>query len=280
EYSLPVASAQVKSVLLLAGLYAEGPTTLHVPGPARDHTERLLAAMGCTLRMPAGAPGLRDVQHLQILPTEELAPLQMEVPGDFSSAAFLAVAAALVAGSEVTVTGVGLNPTRSGLLKVLQAMEAKVISGATHLTSGEPVGDLTIQSSHLRGVEIGGEVVVRMIDELPILAVAATQAEGETVVCDAAELRVKETDRITTTVEQLRRMGADIKAQPDGFAVRGPTPLVGTRVDSHGDHRLAMALAIAGLVARGETVVDGVDCIADSFPGFVATMARLGAELR
>jgi 3-phosphoshikimate 1-carboxyvinyltransferase len=280
EYSLPVASAQVKTALLLAGLYAEGPTTLHVPGPARDHTERLLAAMGGELRMPAGPPGLRDVQHLQILPAEALAPLQIEVPGDFSSAAFLAVGAALVPGSEVTVAGVGLNPTRSGLLKVLQAMEGQVTLSAKHLNSGEPVAHLTIHSSHLRGVEIDGEVVVRMIDEFPILAVAATQAEGETVVQDAAELRVKETDRITTAVEQLRRMGADIEARPDGFAVRGPTPLVGTRVDSYGDHRLAMALAIAGLVARGETVIDDVDCIADSFPGFAETLVRLGADLR
>jgi 3-phosphoshikimate 1-carboxyvinyltransferase len=280
DYELPVASAQVKSALLLAGLYADSPTTLHVPGPARDHTERLLGAMGCELQATAGEPGLGDGQHLEIRPAARLEPLQLDVPGDFSSAAFLAVAAALVPGSEVTITGVGLNPTRIGLLDALWAMGGRATLSGEHLAGGEPVADLTMQSSHLGGVEIGGETVVRMIDEFPILAVAATQAEGETLVRDAAELRVKETDRIATAVEELQRMGASIEAQPDGFAVSGPTPLRGTRVHSHGDHRLAMALSVAGLIARGETVVEDVGCIADSFPGFAGTLVRLGADLR
>jgi 3-phosphoshikimate 1-carboxyvinyltransferase len=282
DYSLPVASAQVKSALLLAGLYAEGPTTLHVPGPARDHTERLLGAMGCDVRyqIPGTGDPVPDTQSLELHPPARLAPLDLTIPGDFSSAAFLAVAAALVPGSEVTVTGVGLNPTRSGLLDVLRAVGARLSLTGQHLASGEPVADLTITTSQLRGTEIGGPTVVRMIDEFPMLAVAATQAEGQTVVRDAAELRVKETNRIATTVQQLRRLGAEIEAQADGFVVHGPTPLRGARVHSHGDHRLAMALAVAGLIAQGETVVDDVDCIADSFPGFVESLIRLGADLQ
>jgi 3-phosphoshikimate 1-carboxyvinyltransferase len=282
EYSLPVASAQVKSALLLAGLYADSPTTLHVPGPARDHTERLLAAMGCDIeyQVPATRYPVPDTQSLELHPAARLAPLDLTIPGDFSSAAFLAVASALVPGSEVTITGVGLNPTRSGLLDVLQSMGARATLSGEHLAGGEPVADLTIHASPLRGVEVGGTTVVRMIDEFPILAVAATQAEGETVVREAAELRFKETDRIATAVEQLRRLGAGITAQADGFVVHGPTPLTGARVHSHGDHRLAMALAVAGLVAQGETIVEDVDCIDDSFPGFVAALAQLGADLR
>ena len=282
EYSLPVASAQVKSALLLAGLYAAGPMTLHVPGPARDHTERLLAAMGCDVgyQVPDARYPLPDTQSLELQPPARLAPLDLTIPGDFSSAAFLAVAASLVPGSEMTVTGVGINPTRSGLLDVLRSMGARLSLDGEHQAGGEPVADLAVQHAHLRGMEIGGPTVVRMIDEFPILAVAATQAEGETLVRDAAELRVKETNRIATAVEQLRRLGAGIEAQADGFVVRGPTLLTGARVHSRGDHRLAMALVVAGLIAQGETVIDDVDCIADSFPGFVETLLKLGANLR
>lgn len=271
DYTLPVASAQVKSALLLAGLYADGPTTLHVPGPARDHTERLLLAMGAHLE--AGDWGVR------ISPGRPLQPVDVTVPGDFSSAAFLLVPALLVPGSECTIKGVGVNPTRTGLLDVLQAMGAGVTVQDERTVGGEPVADLTVRSSELRGVEVGGDLVVRMIDEFPVLAVAATQAHGETIVRDAAELRVKETDRIATTVEELRRLGAEIEPRPDGFATFGPTPLAGNTVHSHGDHRLAMALAVAGLIARGETVVQDVACIADSFPGFEATLAHLGGQV-
>jgi len=270
EHALAVASAQVKSALLLAGLYADGPTTIREPGPARDHTERMLIAMGSELRMTNG--------EWRLVPGERLQALDMTVPGDFSSAAFLIVAATLVPGSEITIEGVGVNPTRTGLLDVLQAMGADLTLHNERIVSGEPVADLTVRASALRGVEVSGDTVVRMIDEFPVLAVAATQAQGETVVRDAAELRVKETDRITTIVAGLRALGARIESLPDGFIIEGPAPLGGAAVDSHGDHRLAMALAVAGLVATGETFVQDAGCIADSFPGFEATLAHLRGE--
>jgi len=273
DYALPVASAQLKSALLLAGLYADGPTTLREPGPARDHTERMLKAMGGDLTVSDG--------WLHLVPGNPLQAIDVTVPGDFSSAAFLIVAAAIVPGSEITIAGVGINPTRTGLLDVLQAMGARVQLVKERTVGGEPVADIEVRSSELRGISIGGGLVVRAIDELPVLAVAATQARGETVLRDAAELRVKETDRITTTVQELQRLGADIKARPDGFVVRGPTPLhsptEGQAVRSHGDHRLAMALVVAGLAAAGESSVQGTACIADSFPGFADILGELGA---
>jgi 3-phosphoshikimate 1-carboxyvinyltransferase len=281
DYALPVASAQVKSALLLASLYASGPTTVREPGPARDHTERMLLAMGAQLDV-AGVEGDRPgpATAVRIVPGGSLRPLDLTVPGDFSSAAFLIVAATLVPGSEVTLEGVGVNPTRTGLLDILQAMGAHVALENERAAGGEPVADVVVRASELRGTEVSGPVVVRMIDEFPVLAVAATQARGETLVRDAAELRVKETDRIATTVQELRRLGADIDPRPDGFVVHGPTLLRGAPVDCHGDHRLAMALAVAGLVAAGETVVHDADSIGDSFPGFETSLARLGAHLR
>jgi 3-phosphoshikimate 1-carboxyvinyltransferase len=185
------------------------------------------------------------------------------------------VAATLVTGSEITVAGVGVNPTRTGLLDVLEAMGARITWENQRLQGNEPVADLRAGAAYLRGVEVRGEIVVRMIDEFPVLAVAATQAHGTTVVRDAAELRVKETDRIATVVTELRKMGAQIEPRHDGFAVTGPTSLHGSTVHSHGDHRLAMALTVAGLVAAGETIVKGADCIADSFPGFESLLAAL-----
>lgn len=269
DYTLPVASAQVKSALLLAGLYASGHTVLHVPGPARDHTERMLAAQGASVQT--------EGNRVQVSPTEFLESLALVVPGDLSSAAFLAVAALIVPGSEIRLEGVGVNSTRTGLLDVLQVMGGNVTLEDRRSIGGEPVADLVVQASELCAAEIGGETVVRMIDEFPVLAVAATQAHGETVVRDAAELRVKETDRIATTATELCRLGAKIEVQRDGFVVHGPTPLAGNVVYSHGDHRLAMALAVAGLIASGETVVHDVECIADSYPGFVAALERIRA---
>jgi 3-phosphoshikimate 1-carboxyvinyltransferase len=271
DYTLPVASAQVKSALLLAGLYAGGPTKLRVPGPARDHTERMLLAMGA--KVQAGEWGVA------IEPGETLKAIDVAVPGDFSSAAFLLVAASLVPGSEITVEEVGVNPTRIGLLDVLQAMGVQMVTHDEQMVGGEPIASLTVRTSDLRAVEVGGDTVVRMIDEFPILAVAATQAQGETIVRGAAELRVKETDRIATTVQELCRMGAKIEPHPGGFVVHGPTPLTGTAVHSHGDHRLAMALVVAGLIATGETMVRDVACVADSFPGFDAAVASLGGMI-
>ena len=202
------------------------------------------------------------------------------MPGDFSSAAYLCVAALLVPGSEVVIENVGTNRTRTGLLDLLREMGADIAEENAHLEGGEPVADLLVRHSSLKGISIGGEVVPRAIDEFPILALAATQATGETHVRDARELRVKETDRIGTTVTALRALGAEIAPTPDGFDIIGPTPLVGTLVDSHDDHRLGMTIAVAGLVANGETIVLGAERIADSYPGFAGTMASLGAEVR
>jgi 3-phosphoshikimate 1-carboxyvinyltransferase len=272
DHALGVASAQVKSALLLAGLYADGPTTVHQPGPARDHTERMLAAMGADVQVAELAVTLNR--------SPSLSPLSIRVPGDISSAAFLFVAAAMAPGSEVVVEGVGVNPTRTGLLDVLRKMGVNVIIENLREEGNEPVADVTVHTSELRGVEVSGHTVVRMIDEFPAFAVAATQAVGTTVVRDAAELRVKETDRIAAIVAGLRALGASIDPLPDGFRVEGPTPLHGAVVDSLGDHRLAMALAVAGLVAEGEVVVERAECIADSFPGFVESIQGLGARVQ
>ena len=234
---MPVASGQVKSALLLAGLFADSPTTVTQPGPARDHTERMLGAMGAKITKDDEAGNC-----LTIYPERRLDPLDITVPGDPSSAAFLLVAGLIVPGSELTITGVNLNPTRIGLLDVLQEMGADFAISNQSAQAGEPVGDIQVKSSALAGVEIGGETVVRMIDEFPILMVAATQAEGETVVRDARELRVKETDRIAVMAAELRKLGAVIDERDDGFRIVGPQKLSGGRVDGHDDHRIAMSL--------------------------------------
>jgi len=290
HYPLPVASAQVKSAILLAGLFAEGETVVVEPGPARDHTERMLRAFG--IQVASDGPTIRLAGGQALRATGGAG---LDVPGDISSAAFLLVAGALVPGSEVRVRGVGVNPTRTGLLDLLTAMgaelevvESGVAAGgrpwaapADHPSSlvGEPAADLLVRHSSLRGVEVAGELVVRAIDEFPILAVAATQAEGTTTIREAAELRVKESDRIATVATELTRLGAQVEELPDGLVIHGPTPLVGAAVNSHRDHRLAMALAVAGLVAQGETVVQQAEVINDSFPGFVETMQALGASI-
>lgn len=271
RYRLPVASAQVKSAVLLAGLHAEGPTTVVEPGPARDHTERMLRAMGAQIEVNDG--------EVMVSPGASLAPLDVTIPGDISSAAFLLVAGRLAGSGPVTVCGVGTNPTRTGLLDILSAMGAEV--GLSHVReeAGEPVADLTITPGVLHGAEIGGDVIVRAIDEFPALMVAATQAEGETLVRDAAELRVKETDRIAVLAGELAKMGAVIEERPDGFRIIGPQHLHGATVDGHDDHRIAMALATAGLVAEGETIVRDAGCMSDSFPGFADVLVGLGADV-
>ena len=269
-HTLAVASAQVKSALLLAGLYAAAPTTIRQSGPSRDHTERMLATMGTTIETV-------DLT-LTLHPSSPLAPLAINMPGDISSASFLLVAAALVPGSEVTIERVGVNPTRTGLLEALQEMGAQIAIEERAGEGSEPVADVTVRASKLRGVEVSGDRVVRMIDEFPVLAVAATQAHGMTIVRDAAELRVKESDRIAAVVTQLRALGARIEERSDGFVVEGPTRLRSSTVDSHGDHRLAMALAVAGLIAHGEVVIERTECISDSFPGFGELMRKIGAN--
>ena len=272
EYTMPVASAQVKSCLLLAGLYAHGLTLVIEPGPARDHTERMLAAMGA----PVAVYGNKVSSER---PQAPLKALDLTVPGDMSSAAFLLVAGAITPGSHITINGVGVNPTRTGIVEALLEMGASITFTNAREEGGEPGADLVVTTSALRGTTFGGEQIVTMIDELPILAVAATQAEGRTIVRDAHELRVKETDRIATTVGELRKLGARIEPPPDGFIIDGPTPLIGAPVESHDDHRLAMAMAVAGLVARGQTVVHGAEVTGDSFPGFEVTLQALGADL-
>jgi 3-phosphoshikimate 1-carboxyvinyltransferase len=270
-YEMPVASAQVKSCLLLAGLFAEGPTTVIEPGPARDHTERLLGSMGAAITVTEG--------RITLTPGQPLRPLHLTIPGDISSAAFVLVAGLLGASGEVRIDGVGVNPTRSGILDILAEMGAEIEQVEPREEAGEPVADLIVRQTALVGAEIDGPVVIRAIDEFPALMVAATQAAGETVVRDAAELRVKETDRIAVMAGELRKMGTVIHEQPDGFRVVGPQRLQGAVVDGHDDHRVAMALAVAGLVAAGETVVEDAGCIADSFPGFDQVLRALGADM-
>ncbi len=268
DYALPVASAQVKSCILLAGLYAEGGTTVVEPGPSRDHTERMLRARGIAVE----SQGLRH--HLEG-PADQLIPLDVTVPGDFSSAAYFLVGALVCPDSSVLLRGVGVNPTRTGLLDVLAEMGATIEQVNPRQEGGEPVADLLVRTQTLSGIEISGETVPRMIDEFPILALAATQARGTTRIRDAAELRVKETDRIATIVESLRMLGARIEARPDGFDIEGPTPLRGAPVDSRGDHRLAMTLSIARLIARGDVSIRGAEATGDSFPGFAASLESL-----
>ncbi len=267
EHRQEVASAQVKSALLLAGLTAEGSTLVHEPGPSRDHTERMLAAMGADVRV--------DGRTIAVSPAGRLAPIDLSVPGDASSAAYWLVAATLLPGSRLTLAGVGINPTRTGLIDVLRAMGASIEAENERIEAGEPMADLVVEARALRGTAVEGEAVVRMIDEFPVLAVAATQAHGTTVVRDAGELRVKESDRIASTVDSLRRLGARIEGRLDGFAVDGPTRLCGGGVDARGDHRLVMALAVAGWIADGPVTIDGAERAEDSYPGFFAEGERL-----
>lgn len=270
DYTLPVASAQVKSALLLAGLFADSPTTVREPSLSRDHTERLLKALGVGFR-------ISDFAFRICPPSTFHLPSSISIPNDFSSAAFFIMATLLVPNSEIYIERVGINPTRAGLLDALARMGAQVKIENEHEESGEPVADLVVcASDELRATEISGEMVPRMIDEFPIFAVAATQARGETVVRDAQELRVKESDRIATLAQELWRMGAQIEERADGFIVAGPTSLRGARVSAHNDHRLAMSLAVAGLIARGETVIEGWECVADSFPNFDEQLRGLG----
>lgn len=271
-YSMPVASAQVKSAVLLAGLLASGPTAVIEPGPARDHTERMLRAMGVDVETAEGC-------CVTLIPPERLRPLDLRVPGDFSSAAFVLIAALLAGSAEVTIEGVGVNPTRTGLLDILRAMGADIRVINERDEAGEPVADLVARRADLRGTVIEGEWIVRAIDEFPALMIAALRAEGVTEVRGASELRVKETDRIAVMAAELRKLGAVIHEQPDGFIITGPQCLSGAVVDGHDDHRVAMALVLAGLVADGPTIVTDARCIEDSFPGFVETLQSLGADV-
>lgn len=267
DYTLPVASAQVKSAVLLAGLNAAGTTVTREPAPTRDHTERMLRAMGADARTTGPVTILT--------PPDRLTGITLTAPADFSSAAFFLAAACLHPDADLDLHDVGVNPTRTGFLDALRAMGASVDASAEREEGGEPLAALRARSAALHGIEIAGDLTARMIDELPIFAVVATQASGTTVVRDAQELRVKESNRLEGLVAQLRRLGARIEATADGFIIEGPTPLTGADVDGLDDHRMAMSLAVAALVAHGETRLHGAECVRKTYPGFFDDLARL-----
>ena len=269
-FDMPMASAQVKSAVLIAGLFADGRTTVVQPAESRDHTERMLRWMG----------GDIDVDGLSVsVRRSALESRDVPVPGDISSAAFWIVAGCVHPDARIRVTNVGFNPTRAGVVRVLEAMGAKVRLENVREGAWEPIVDVVAETSSLRSVEIGGDVVPTVIDELPILALAACMAEGTTVISDAAELRVKESDRIRATVEGLSGLGADIEERPDGMVIHGTGGLKGAAATSHGDHRIAMTLGVAGLAAAGETVVDGAEAAAISYPDFWDTLSSVaGAD--
>jgi 3-phosphoshikimate 1-carboxyvinyltransferase len=264
EYLLPVPSAQVKSAVLLAGLLTRGTTTVIQPVPTRDHTERMLEYFG--------VPVARDGDRISV--TGGMLPRSRDftVPGDVSSAAFWLVAAAARPGSRLTLPGTGLNPSRTGILAVLRRMGADIETFPAETGKGEPSGDIIITGANLHGTVIAGEEVPNVIDELPVLAVAGALASGTTFIRDAAELRVKESDRLAVVAHHLLAMGADVTENPDGLEIRGGRPLHGARLASHGDHRIAMAFAVAGLFAEGDTVIEDAACVETSYPGFAAQL--------
>ena len=279
DYALPMSSAQVKSAILLAALGAEGVTRLTEPGPSRDHTERLLAAMGAPLRVDGRAVTLDPSGWDRRLGIDAIT-----VPGDPSSSAFL-VAAAVVARGAVVVGDVCVNPTRTGFLDALAAMGAPVTVADADVRGGEPVADLVVEhpraGAELRATELAGDLTVRAIDEVPVLAAVAARARGVTVVRDAEELKVKESDRIATTAAMLRAFGVEVEVRDDGLAIEGcpDRPLRAARVDAAGDHRIAMAAAVAALAADGPTRIDDCDNVATSYPGFVDALRALGARI-
>jgi 3-phosphoshikimate 1-carboxyvinyltransferase len=260
-----VASAQVKTAVLLAGLAADGPTSVSEPGSSRDHTERMLEAAGVKVTRTDGV--------VEVMGGSRPAALDMVVPGDLSSAMFLVVAAAIVPGSDLEITRIGLNPTRTGALDALRSMGADIEWTVTEESGGEPIGDVHVRSSELVGSVISGDVVPGLIDEVPILAVAATHATGTTEISGAAELRVKESDRIATVAAGLRALGAQVEDLPDGLRITGPAKLTGGEIGSHGDHRVAMSFAIAALVARDNVRVKGWSSVNTSFPEFLDVLA-------
>ena len=267
EYRSPVASAQVKSAILLAGLQAEGTTIFTEPHPSRDHTERMLQTFGAEV--------VTDKTTVSIMGSQSLKAADVRIPADISSAAFFAVAAAITPGSNVTLLDVGLNPTRSGIIDVLKKMGASITIANQRMFNHEPVADIHVRSSSLKNIEISGETIPRLIDEIPILALAATQAEGVMVIKDAAELKVKETDRINTVVSQLQTLGASIEATDDGMVICGKSSLKGGEVDSFGDHRIGMMLAIASLVSESNLILNNQDAVSVSYPNFYDDFSRL-----
>ena len=268
EFSLPVPSAQIKSAVLLAGLFAQGRTVIHQLLPSRDHTERLLESMGAELKIDDNSISLTPLRG-------PLTSISFRVPGDISSGAYFLVSGALHPNARVIVKDCGVNPTRTGIIDVLLAMGAKLKIENKRVEGGEPLADIVVESSDLRGIEIGGSIIPRLIDEIPVIAVAACAARGKTVIRDAAELRVKESDRIATVSKELSRLGARIELLPDGMVIHGGKSLVGVDVDTHFDHRLAMSLAVAGLVARGKTIINHARAVQISYPAFWRELHKL-----
>ncbi|MFK7909884.1 MAG: 3-phosphoshikimate 1-carboxyvinyltransferase [Akkermansiaceae bacterium] len=266
-YEMPVASAQVKSAILLAGLFADGKTTVIQSSETRDHTERMLAYFQIR--------SMRDGDHISVYGGQVPESRDLRVPGDVSSAAFWIVAAAVLPGAHLLVKNVGLNPTRTAILDVLIRMGAQLKDVVISEEFGEPYGNVEVTGKAMHGTEIRTEEVPNLIDEVPILAVAGALSQGKMIIRNAAELRVKESDRIATTCENLRAMGADVEEFEDGMEIRGGKPLKGAKLDSFGDHRIAMAFTIAGLFAQGETVIENTDCINTSYPGFVDHLSAI-----
>jgi 3-phosphoshikimate 1-carboxyvinyltransferase len=271
DFVLPVPSAQIKSALLLAGLFAEGKTIVHQPVVSRDHTERMLKQMGASLETQGNS--------IYLLPlSSPLVSTSIQVPGDISSAAYFLVAGAIHPNARIAIKGCGINPTRTGIIDILAAMGARLKVENERMEAGEPSADVVIESSELTGTEVGGDIIPRLIDEIPVLAVAGSIAKGKTVIRDAGELSVKESNRIATVVGELSRLGARIEALPDGMIIYGGKLLSGAEVDSHFDHRLAMSLAVAGLIAGGETTIRHAQAAQVSYPAFWRTLASLTGE--
>ena len=267
DYASPVASAQVKSCILIAGLFARGLTRVTEPLQSRDHTERMLLEFGVKTHSSTGMAAVKGPSELIATP--------IDVPADISSAAFFLIAACLLPESNVQILNVGINPTRDGILDVLFSMGANIEKSKVTEINKEPRATLSASFQKLHSTQLGGSLIPRIIDEIPVIAVAATQARGTTIIRDANELRFKESDRIANVVVNLKKMGAKCKETKDGFVVEGPTPLTGAEVECQGDHRIAMAFSIAGLIASGETIIKDIDCVNTSFPAFYKTLDAL-----
>lgn len=270
DYTLPVASAQVKSAIILAGLYADGVTRITEPEATRDHTEIMLNYLGANIK--------KEGNTIVVTPVEELTARDISVPGDISSAAYFIAAALICADSEVIVKNVGINPTRTGIITAFRAMGADIELLNERTVCGEAVADIKTKSCRLHGTVIKGDIIPKLIDEIPVISAAACYADGETVIADAQELKVKESDRIKTMASELRKMGADITETDDGMIIRGGRPLKGTVCESYDDHRVAMSVAVAALGAEGETVINNSECVDISFPGFFSMLDNMREE--
>lgn len=268
DYKMPVASAQVKTAIILAGLYADGETVIHEIEKSRDHTELMLSAMGANLTV--------DNLDITVKPTNDLTAVNVDVPCDISSAAFFLVLGAIMPNSQITVTNVGINPTRTGIIDVLKDMGADITLENVHTSAGETVADITVRSSSLKGTTVGGDIIPRLIDELPIIAVAAVFADGQTVIKDAQELKVKETNRIRAVVDEFNKCGIDITETDDGMIINGGKSIHGADFKTYGDHRMAMSLTVLAQLADGESTLDDSDCACVSYPTFFDDFYKLG----